>query len=49
MEKRIKSDEINLEVIFTAVINIEYEFENDDIDKPNVEYVKEFVISENVQ
>lgn len=49
MEKKIKSDEINLEVIFVAVINIEYEFENDDIDKPNTEYVKEFVISENVQ
>lgn len=48
IEKIIKSDELDLEVIFTVVINLEYEFENDDIDKPDAEYVKEFVISENV-
>ncbi len=49
LEKRIKSEELNMEIIFTTVINVEYEFGNEDIDKPDAEYVKEFVISENVK
>lgn len=49
LEKRIKSDELNMEIIFTAVINIEYEFGNDNINRADAEYVKEFVISENDQ
>ena len=49
MEKRVKSSELDTEVIFIAVINIEYEFENGDINRADAEYVKEFVVSENVQ
>ncbi|MDU1911003.1 hypothetical protein [Fusobacterium sp.] len=49
MEKKIKSDELDMEIVFTAVINIEYEFGNSDINRADAEYVKEFVISENVQ
>lgn len=49
MEKRIKSSELDMEIIFITVINIEYEFENCDINRADAEYVKEFVVSENVQ
>lgn len=49
MEKRIKSSELGMEIIFIAVINIEYEFGNSDISRADAEYVKEFVVSENVQ
>ena len=49
MEKKIKSDEFNMEVIFTVVIDIEYEFGNEDINRADAEYIKEFVVSENVQ
>lgn len=49
MEKKIKSDEFNMEVIFTVVIDIEYEFGNEDINRADAEYIKEFVVSEDVQ
>lgn len=49
MEKKIKSDEFNMELIFTVVIDIEYEFGNEDINRADAEYIKEFVVSENVQ
>lgn len=49
MEKRIKSSELDMEIIFIVVINIEYEFGNGDINRADAEYVKEFVVSENVQ
>lgn len=49
MEKRIKSSELEMEIIFIAIINVEYEFGNGDINRADAEYVKEFVVSENVQ